>query len=149
MPVTDARTLPDDSRLDADIVIIGGGMAGLAIAHEFMGTGARVVVFDGFCHVCTGGVRLVLRHPVDPPFEIVRELRENIGQPLSDTLLVGVLTIAAWIVWHASPPDMRQLRASSPSGWTYQVEAARAVGMGQLAKVTTTSKTTSRRCVAR
>ncbi len=31
----------------------------------------RVVVFDGFCHVCTGGVRFVLRHPVDPPFEIV------------------------------------------------------------------------------
>ena len=31
----------------------------------------RVVVFDGFCHVCSGGVRLVLRHPVDPPFEIV------------------------------------------------------------------------------
>lgn len=31
----------------------------------------RVVVFDGLCHICTGGVRFVLRHPVDPPFEIV------------------------------------------------------------------------------
>lgn len=31
----------------------------------------RVVVFDGFCHICTGGVRFVLRHPVEPPFEIV------------------------------------------------------------------------------
>jgi len=34
-------------------------------------SGERVVVFDGFCHVCTGGVRFVMRHPVDPPFEIV------------------------------------------------------------------------------
>ena len=32
---------------------------------------ARVVVFDGLCHVCSGGVRFVLRHPVDPPFEMV------------------------------------------------------------------------------
>ena len=31
----------------------------------------RVIVFDGFCHVCTGGVRFVLRHPLDPPFELV------------------------------------------------------------------------------
>jgi predicted DCC family thiol-disulfide oxidoreductase YuxK len=31
----------------------------------------RVVVFDGYCHICTGGVRFVLRHPVHPPFEIV------------------------------------------------------------------------------
>jgi predicted DCC family thiol-disulfide oxidoreductase YuxK len=31
----------------------------------------RVVVFDGFCHVCSGGVRFVMGHPVDPPFEIV------------------------------------------------------------------------------
>jgi predicted DCC family thiol-disulfide oxidoreductase YuxK len=31
----------------------------------------RVIVFDGFCHVCSGGVRFVLRHPVDPPYEMV------------------------------------------------------------------------------
>ncbi len=46
MPLTDARTLPDASRIEADIVIIGGGMAGLAIAYEFVGTATRVVVLE-------------------------------------------------------------------------------------------------------
>jgi len=32
---------------------------------------ARIVVFDGYCHVCSGGVSFVLRHQVDPPFEMV------------------------------------------------------------------------------
>lgn len=46
MPVTDARTLPDASVIEADIVIIGGGMAGLAMAHELAETAARVVVLE-------------------------------------------------------------------------------------------------------
>ena len=46
MPVTDARTLPDASQIEADIVIIGGGMTGLAIAYEFTGTAARVVILE-------------------------------------------------------------------------------------------------------
>lgn len=46
MPVTDARTLPDASVIEADIVIIGGGMAGLTMAHELAGTTARVVVLE-------------------------------------------------------------------------------------------------------
>lgn len=46
MPVTDARTLPDASLIEADIVIIGGGMAGLTLAHEFAGTTTRVVILE-------------------------------------------------------------------------------------------------------
>lgn len=46
MPVTDARTLPDASVIEADIVIIGGGMAGLTLAHELAGTAARVAVLE-------------------------------------------------------------------------------------------------------
>lgn len=46
MPVTDARTLPEGSLIEADIVIVGGGMAGLAIAYEFIGTAARVVILE-------------------------------------------------------------------------------------------------------
>jgi choline dehydrogenase-like flavoprotein len=46
MPLIDARTLPDASRIEADIVIIGGGMAGLAIAHEFAGSGTHVVILE-------------------------------------------------------------------------------------------------------
>lgn len=46
MPVTDARTLPDASLIEADLIIIGGGLAGLAIAHEFAGSSTRVVVLE-------------------------------------------------------------------------------------------------------
>ena len=31
----------------------------------------RMVVFDGFCHVCSGSVRFMKKHPTDPPFELV------------------------------------------------------------------------------
>lgn len=46
MPLTDARTLPDASLIEADIVIVGGGIAGLTMAWEFIGTAARVVVLE-------------------------------------------------------------------------------------------------------
>lgn len=46
MPFTDARTLPDASRIEADIVIVGGGMAGLAIAHELAGSSLTVAVLE-------------------------------------------------------------------------------------------------------
>jgi len=33
-------------------------------------TGAeRIVVFDGYCHVCSGWVRFMKKHPGEPPFE--------------------------------------------------------------------------------
>ncbi len=35
MAFIDARTLPDASRIEADLVIIGGGLAGIALAKEF------------------------------------------------------------------------------------------------------------------
>ena len=31
----------------------------------------RAVVFDGFCHVCSGSVRFMLKHPAIPPFELI------------------------------------------------------------------------------
>ncbi|MDO1559367.1 GMC family oxidoreductase [Brevundimonas sp. 2R-24] len=46
MPVADARSLPDATRIEGDIVIIGGGIAGLSIAHELAGTNARVVLLE-------------------------------------------------------------------------------------------------------
>jgi predicted DCC family thiol-disulfide oxidoreductase YuxK len=33
--------------------------------------GARVIVFDGICHVCSGWVRFLSRHRIDPPFQLV------------------------------------------------------------------------------
>lgn len=34
-------------------------------------TAARVIVFDGICHVCSGWVRFLKRHPIDPPFQLI------------------------------------------------------------------------------
>ena len=33
--------------------------------------GARVIVFDGICHVCSGWVRFLSRHRIDPPFQLI------------------------------------------------------------------------------
>jgi predicted DCC family thiol-disulfide oxidoreductase YuxK len=32
---------------------------------------ARVVVFDGICHVCSGWVRFLERHRIEPPFRLL------------------------------------------------------------------------------
>ncbi|MET0336910.1 MAG: GMC family oxidoreductase, partial [Caulobacter sp.] len=47
MPVTDARGLPSDSLIQADLVIIGGGIAGLILAHELAGSAMRVAILEG------------------------------------------------------------------------------------------------------
>jgi predicted DCC family thiol-disulfide oxidoreductase YuxK len=32
---------------------------------------ARIIVFDGFCNVCSGGVRFLERHRIEPSFRII------------------------------------------------------------------------------
>jgi predicted DCC family thiol-disulfide oxidoreductase YuxK len=32
---------------------------------------ARIIVFDGICHVCSGGVRFLERHRAKPPFQLI------------------------------------------------------------------------------
>jgi predicted DCC family thiol-disulfide oxidoreductase YuxK len=32
---------------------------------------ARLIVFDGICHVCTAGVRLLRRLRIEPPFQLI------------------------------------------------------------------------------
>ena len=42
----DARNVPADTRLEADLCIIGGGAAGITLACEFIGTPVRVVLLE-------------------------------------------------------------------------------------------------------
>ena len=42
----DARTLPDQSRIDADLAIIGGGVAGITLARTLRGRGIRICVIE-------------------------------------------------------------------------------------------------------
>ena len=46
MAFIDARTLPNAFEIEADLVIIGGGMAGIAMAREFAGTRTRIAVIE-------------------------------------------------------------------------------------------------------
>jgi len=43
---TDARTLPDETSLQADLAIIGGGVAGITLAHTLAGSGISVCVVE-------------------------------------------------------------------------------------------------------
>jgi choline dehydrogenase-like flavoprotein len=43
---TDARTLPDQTSLEADLAIIGGGVAGITLAHTLAGSGISVCVVE-------------------------------------------------------------------------------------------------------
>jgi choline dehydrogenase-like flavoprotein len=46
MQVKDLGSLDAEARLDTDLVIIGGGPAGLTIAREFFGTSTRVLILE-------------------------------------------------------------------------------------------------------
>jgi len=65
---TDARELPDHSRLQTDLAIIGGGPAGITLARVFANTGTRI------CLVEAGGLEL------DPAVQALYE-GENAGIP--------------------------------------------------------------------
>ena len=45
--IIDARLLPDDEQIETDVCVIGAGPAGLALAHECIGTGLDVVLLEG------------------------------------------------------------------------------------------------------
>ncbi len=46
MDITDLESLPPDPALDADICIVGSGPAGLTVASELAGSGARVLILE-------------------------------------------------------------------------------------------------------
>jgi len=46
MPVIDARTLPAGTEIEADLIVIGGGMAGIAIAREWAGANRRIAILE-------------------------------------------------------------------------------------------------------
>ena len=46
MAILDIRELPDNSTITADLVIIGGGMAGITLAREWAGKDKRVVILE-------------------------------------------------------------------------------------------------------
>lgn len=55
-------------------------MAGLP-QREAAGSSARLMVFDGFCNLCSGGARWVQRHRIEPPFQLV-PMQSDAGRAL-------------------------------------------------------------------
>jgi predicted DCC family thiol-disulfide oxidoreductase YuxK len=45
---------------------------------------ARVIVFDGICNVCSGWVRFLERHRIEPPFKLIPMQSEEGKLLLSD-----------------------------------------------------------------
>ena len=48
--LSDARELANDQQVEADVCIIGAGPAGISIARELIGNGARVWLMEGNFH---------------------------------------------------------------------------------------------------
>lgn len=46
MAFIDARALPDASRIEADLIIVGGGLAGIALARELAGGSLKVALLE-------------------------------------------------------------------------------------------------------
>jgi choline dehydrogenase-like flavoprotein len=61
MTFTRGADVPEGSTLGADICVIGAGPAGLAIAREFVGSGARVIVLESGERGYTKSLRSPLR----------------------------------------------------------------------------------------
>jgi choline dehydrogenase-like flavoprotein len=46
MLIENLEAFPENSRFDADVVIVGGGKAGLTLAREFIGTSTRLLILE-------------------------------------------------------------------------------------------------------
>ena len=83
MQVEDLRSLGAGATLDADLVIVGGGPAGLTIAREFFGTSTRILILES---------GLLQEDPRITDLNTV----ESIGEPK------GAARVRSRIKWHGS-----------------------------------------------
>lgn len=83
MAFIDARTLPEATEIEADLIIIGGGMAGIAIAREFAGANKRVAVLESGGQEFDAGIQDLyrgagmMRAPDNPDRNIDAYLHES------------------------------------------------------------------------
>lgn len=65
--IEDARTIPPDTSLDADLCIVGGGAAAICLALEYMKSGKRIILVPGGGPNQTATGIDLYRGKVDPP----------------------------------------------------------------------------------
>jgi choline dehydrogenase-like flavoprotein len=114
----DARSLPADERVEADICIVGAGPAGLTVALELLGSGLRVCLLE------SGG-----RDPEPDDHDLLGG--ESVGYPYFDLHHVAVRAFGGtsrhWRegegeFWHAVPldaVDFEQRDGVPFSGWPF------------------------------
>ncbi len=110
----DARSLPENSLLEADLAIIGGGPAGITLARSFIGSSVKV------CLVESGGIQL------DPQIQALYE-GENAGieYPLAGNRLRffgGSSNHWGGYCRPLDPIDFEQRDWVPHSGWPFGIE---------------------------
>jgi choline dehydrogenase-like flavoprotein len=113
----DARSLPADEQLDADICIVGAGPAGITLALELEGTGARICILE------SGGSK---------PGQVESGLvgGESVGYPYVNLKHVNRRALGGtshcWAFWHVCPLDridFEQRGGIPASGWPFDRSA--------------------------
>lgn len=118
MPFIDARELPDGSEIVADLVVIGGGLAGLALAREWVGAGRSVAVLESGGKVFDPATQELYRG------EGTMRGPEGASEPFSDYLhqsrrrMLG----GSGMIWGGKcvaldPADFAERRWVAGSGW--------------------------------
>lgn len=111
--LVDARSLPAGENIEADICIVGAGPAGITVALELLGTGARICILE------SGG---------NEPGEVRSGLvgGESTGYPYVSLRHVNRRALGGtshcWELWHACPLDRVDFdeRPDVPgSGWPF------------------------------
>ncbi len=114
----DARSFPDGTIVDADLVIIGAGAAGITIARELSGSGLRIVVLEA------GGLS------IDPKVRALSHI-EDAGRPYPEVhnrrlrLFGGTTNHWGGQCVPLDPIDFERQPWIENSGWPYDFEELR------------------------
>ncbi|MFO1190148.1 MAG: GMC family oxidoreductase [Alphaproteobacteria bacterium] len=109
--ISDGRAVPEGSRIECDLCIIGGGAAGITLAREFLSSGAKVLILE------SGGLE------ADADTQNLYDGPQD-GIPYPDTLYSSRLrflggTTNHWGAWCApwKESDFHQRSWALNSGW--------------------------------
>lgn len=118
MAIIDARTLPDASRIEADLIVIGGGMAGVTLARELAGGPLKVAILE------SGGLEIDPENQALYAGAGVQRAPGNPDRPFDDYLVQSRMRVlgGSGMVWGGKcapldPADFSERPWIPHSGW--------------------------------
>jgi choline dehydrogenase-like flavoprotein len=117
--IEDARSIPPDTLLQADLCIIGGGAAAIAVAIEYHKSGRQVILLPGGGPNQTASGIDLYRGKVSPP---------GSHEPLEENRLRmwgGTTTVWGGRIVPFDPVDFEQRPWMPGSGWPIPLESLR------------------------